>query len=196
MKALPDDLQAIVEQIDAADLAAESLSASLTDEQFHWQPDGGRKWSVAQCLEHLALNNVLYSAAVREGVAAARAKGWTRQGPLAPGLFGRWFVRGLEPPVRMRARTRGSVRPGSGLTREQILLRYHDAHQGVRALVQECAEIDTNRATYKNPFLRFVWMKVSTGLQAITAHDRRHLWQAEEVTRRPDFPPATPGRTG
>lgn len=185
---LPADLHAIVEQIDEADRAADSFDSALTDEQFHWQPDGGRRWSVAQCLEHLATINVLYSEAIWSGIATAQANRWERRGPAVPGRFGRWFVDSLEPPVRRRGRARGKVRPGSQLSRAEILRRYHEAHDRFRQVVRAAAFVDANRATFRNPFFRLARVKVSTGLHVIPAHDRRHLWQAEQVTLQPDFP--------
>jgi hypothetical protein len=186
--ALPADIQNLLDQIDDADRAADSLVSGLSDHQFHWQPDEGRSWSVAQCLEHLATINALYGESVRGAVEAARRNGWSRTGPLTPGPFGRWFIRTQEPPVKRRLRAPGSVRPGSQLTRVEILRRYHESHERLRQLVRDAATIDANRATYRNPFLRLLRFKAATGLQLVPAHDRRHLWQAEQVKKRADFP--------
>ena len=186
--ALPADLQSILDQIDDADRAADPLVSNLSDHQFHWQPDEGRSWSVGQCLEHLATINTLYGDAIRGAVEAARRNGWSRTGPLAPGPFGRSFIRSQEPPVKRRRRSPGSVRPGSELTRVEILRRYHESHERLRQLVRDAATIDANRATYPNPFLGLLRFKVATGLQVLPAHDRRHLWQAEQVKKRADFP--------
>ena len=191
--ALPDDLQRVLDEIQQADRRADDLVASLTDQQFHWQPDGGRGWSVAQCLEHLAATNVLYGAAVRQGIESARQRGWTPYVPLKPGFFGRRFISSLEPPVRRRSRAPGTVRPQSQLSRSEILRRYHDAHARVMEMIGQAAAIDPNRATFANPFFRLVRVKVATGLRVIAAHDRRHLWQAEQVMRRQDFPGAGRG---
>ena len=188
MTPLPPDLQEVLDQIDAADRDGASLAAPLSEEQFGWQPDGGGSWSVGQCLEHLAVINVLYGDAVRSGIERAHARGWHRQGPLAPGIFGRWFVRSLEPPVKLRSRAPGTVHPRAQLPKAEVLRQYHDAHDRVRALVRNAAGIDANRATFQNPFVRFVRVRVATGLQVIPAHDRRHLWQARRVIERPDFP--------
>jgi hypothetical protein len=187
---LPSDLQTILDQTDAADRKAEMYGAGLTEEQFHWQPDGGRRWSVAQCLEHLATINVLYSDAIWTGVAAAQARGWERRGPAVPGFFGRRFVSSLEPPVKMRTRAPGRARPGSALSRSEILHRYLEAHDRFRQVVRAASRIDANRATFANPFFTWARVKVSTGLHVVPAHDRRHLWQAEQVTLAPDFPRA------
>jgi hypothetical protein len=40
-----------------------------------------------------------------------------------------------------------------------------------------------NGATFTNPFIKFVRVSVATGLNVIAAHDRRHLWQAEQVEK-------------
>ncbi len=185
---LPADLQDVIDQIDAADRAADVLNTGLSDRQFHWQPDGGRKWSIAQCLEHLTAINTLYAGGMRGAVEEARRQGWARRGPLAPGPFGRFFIRSQEPPVKRRLRTPGKVSPASGAARDEVLRRYHAVHDTLRQLAREAAAIDANRATFANPFLKLLRVKVATGLQLLPAHDRRHLWQAEQVKALPDFP--------
>lgn len=185
---LPADLQGILDQLDEADRAADSFASSLTDEQFNWQPDGGRRWSVAQCLEHLAYTNTVYIDAIWKGITTAQDNRWERRGPIAPGFFGRRFVKSLEPPVKLRARAPGGIRPGSQMSRSEILRRFHEAHDRVRQVVRAAALVDANRATFANPFFTWARVKVSTGLHVIPAHDRRHLWQAEQVTLRPEFP--------
>jgi hypothetical protein len=34
-------------------------------------------------------------------------------------------------------------------------------------------------------------VRVATGLRVIVAHNRRHLWQAEQVKKHPQFPAST-----
>ena len=179
--ALPTDLQQLLDAIDAADRAGAAIAARVTDDEFHWKPNEGRSWSIAECLDHLATINVIYSAAVRTGVEQARKKRWTRKAPARPGFFGQRFVASQEPPVKLKLRAPERVQPRPMRTREEILRAYHSAHDEVRRLIADCAAIDTNRATFSNPFLRIIKVKVSTGLHVIPAHDRRHLWQAEQV---------------
>lgn len=188
MSQLPPDIQRVLTEIDDADHAAEGLVANLSETQFHWQPDAGRAWSVGQCLEHLSVINFLYGGLMRQAVDEARRRGLARGGPLAPGPFGRWFIRSQEPPVTRRFRTPGKIRPASGLARAEIVSRFREAHDLLRGIARDAATIDANRATYANPFLKMIRMKVATGLLVLPAHDRRHLWQAERVTKHPEFP--------
>lgn len=167
--------------MNAADTAADTLVASLSDEDFFWRPDGGTRWSVALCLDHLAVANDLYGRAIQGGLEAARQRGLRRQGPLQPGFLGRKFAESLEPPVKRRTSAPGKIKPQATRTRAEILGAYRAAHDRVRALLVEAADVDVNRATFTNPFIGFVRMKASSAFHVIAAHDRRHLWQAEQV---------------
>ena len=57
------------------------------------------------------------------------------------------------------------------------------AHDEARSLVQEAREMDLNRIRFKNPFVGLLRFTVGTGLLIIGAHDRRHLWQARQVSK-------------
>jgi len=189
MPTLPTDLQQVLDDIDAADRAGESIARQVTDEQFHWRPRDGQGWSIAQCLDHLAVINSLYSAPVRQAVDNARARGWTRRAPAAPGFFGRRFIASQEPPVKRKFSAPGSVQPAAAVkSREEILSAYHHAHTVVRKLIADAAEVDINRATFPNPFVKIIRVRVSTAFLVLAAHDRRHLWQAEQVRTAPGFP--------
>lgn len=181
MPTLPEDLQRLFNAMDAADTAAEELSALLSDEEFFWQPDGGTRWSVALCLDHLAVANDLYVDAMRGGLEAAKQRGWRRQGPARPGFLGGKFAASLEPPVKRRTSAPGKIKPQATRSRAEIMAAYRAAHDKVRALLVDAADVDVNRATFQNPFIGFVRMKVSSAFHIIAAHDRRHLWQAQQV---------------
>jgi hypothetical protein len=188
MTALPADLQDVINQIHESDRAADTLVSGLSDAQFHWQPGDGRAWSIGQCLDHLATANQVYGEAIRNSVDAARARGWRRAGPIASTALGRRFIASLEPPVKHRTRSPQKIQPRSTGSRDDILRAYHESHAFVRQIVVDCAEIDVNRAKFRNPLFPLVRVRAGTGLHVIAAHDRRHLWQADQVRAAPAFP--------
>jgi hypothetical protein len=53
----------------------------------------------------------------------------------------------------------------------------------VRAFLLEYADLDLAAVRFPNPFLRGIRLSLATGLHVITAHERRHLWQAWRVRR-------------
>ena len=187
MATLPSELQRLLDDVDAADRSAEALAGSCSDEQFYWRPRGGEGWSIALCLDHLATINAVYAAAIRTGIDKARVRGSTRGDPAKPGFFGAQFVKSLEPPVKRRMRAPRKGRPAGSRDRKTILDAYRAAHETIRGLIRDAAAIDANRSTFANPFVP-VSFRIATGLFVISAHDRRHLWQAEQVKRAVGFP--------
>lgn len=127
------------------------------------------------------MTNGVYGEAIQTGLAAARQRGWGRRGPLTPGFFGRKFAEALEPPVKRRTSAPGRITPQTARTRAEIMDSYRAAHDRLRGLLVEAAALDANRATFPNPFVGVLRMKVSSAFHIVAAHDRRHLWQAQQV---------------
>jgi hypothetical protein len=177
---LPSELQALLDQIDACERDAEQLVADLDDDGVNWVPPAGG-WSVAQCLEHLALMNDFYLRGWQQAVDEAAAAGRGPFTSLRPTPFGRWFAKSLEPPARMKTRAIAAVLPGPRFAREAILARYKASRDGYRHLVRTSAAVDVNRIVRPNAIARRVNMRLATVLLVIPAHDRRHLWQASNV---------------
>jgi DinB superfamily len=186
--AVPSDLIAITDALDAADRDAGQLVGDLDHAQFNWRPDGGG-WSIAQCLDHLVRANSIYLDALRAGAARARTAQFVRRGPIRPGVFSRLFIRAIGPASGMRLPAPSASVPASDLRKEAVLPAFLRIQEDVRAFAQACADLDLNRARFVNPFVRGIRFSVGTGLLVIAAHDRRHLGQAHRVREAASFPP-------
>ncbi|MFN8060387.1 MAG: DinB family protein [Vicinamibacterales bacterium] len=140
-------------------------------------------WTVAECLDHLAVGNRVYLDAMRPAAARARTRGRLRRGPARPGLVGGWFVRWLEPPVTRRRTIAApaKIRPRLGPTLASAAQDFIASHDAVRGFLREYAHLDLASVRFPNPFIRGVRFSLATGLHVIAAHERRHLWQARNV---------------
>ena len=177
----PADIRSLFEQLDAAEREARAIAAGLSEEEGTRRPRPNA-WSIAECLDHLATGNRVYVRAMREPVAHARARGRLRRRPAAPGWIGGLFVRQLEPPPRWWSRLPSprKARPGAGGLGE-TLRAFCAAQTEVRAFLGEHADLDLNGVRFPNPFFPGIRFSLATGLHVITAHERRHLWQARRV---------------
>jgi hypothetical protein len=176
---LPADVAAIREALDACASRAELLLRSVDDAALAWQPDGGRAWSIAQCLEHLAVMNRVYLAPMRDAARAGASR--PRRGPISPGFFGGWFARSMEPPPRLRTKAPRAARPSGEVDRAGLWESFREAHKAVVSLLEETASLDLNGIRFANPFVRGLRWRLGAGFLIIAAHERRHLWQAENV---------------
>ena len=176
----------LVSELSAADQRAIALANMLTPAQLNWRPEPGG-WSVGQCLEHLAIANEVYLRAISDSL-ADRPHAVVQE--IAPGWFGRWFIRNyIEPSSRTRrARAPGKIAPGAR-TDTSVLHRFLRSNEEAREVVRRAGSVDVNRIRFRNPFVPFIRFTVGTGLEIIAKHQRRHLLQAERIRQSVGFPP-------
>ncbi|HYD51753.1 MAG TPA: DinB family protein [Gemmatimonadaceae bacterium] len=176
----PDDMVELERQLAAVEAEARALVRALDAETGTRRPCAGG-WSVAECLDHLAVANRVYLGAMREPAARARRAGRMRRRPAMPGLLGGLFVRSLEPPARHRSRAPRNIVPRVGPALADAFDAFLDAHAAVGAFLRENADLDLASIRFPNPLVRGIRFSLATGLHVIAAHERRHLWQARKV---------------
>lgn len=181
-------LSSILGDLEIAEREASEIIAQVSPAQAVWQPNHGRSWSIVQCLSHLARTNRIYAAAMYEAVSRANTQPQDASQPISPGFLSAWFIRSMEPPVRTRMKARSKVFPATQLQPPEVLADFIDSHKPVRSVAEASSSLDVNRIRFKNPFVPLLRFSVGTGLLVISAHDRRHLWQARQVTLAPGFP--------
>jgi DinB superfamily len=182
MAELPEDLRSLQEALDANEQEARTLVSGLSEADGTWQPAAG-SWSVAQCLDHLAAGNRLYVDAWQEPAARARAAGRLRRRPANPGLVGGLFVRSLEPPVTRKMRSPRTAVPRASPPLADAASAFFASHARIVEFLQRNADLDLAGVRFPNPFVRGLRFSLATGLHVLAAHERRHLWQAWNVSR-------------
>jgi hypothetical protein len=182
---LPEEIRSLEQQLLANEREAEALVAGLTAEQGVWRPEPGA-WCVAECLDHLATANRVYLAAMRDPAGRARAESRRRRGPAKPGWFGALFVGTFEPPPRWWSTLKAprKIRPRTSPPLADAFAAFMISHAEVRAFLREHADLDLAGATFPNPFIKGLRLSLATGFNVLTAHARRHLWQARGVRQR------------
>ena len=181
---LPPDLHALEQAYAAAERDARAVVDGLTEALGTWRAEPS-SWSVAECLDHLAVSNRIYLAAMEPSAAAARANGNYRQGPAMPGVIGRWFARTLEPPVKPRFKMKAprKIRPRQSPPLGDATAAFLTTQIDVQRFLRTYAGIDLTGVGFPNPFITGVRFSLATGLHVIASHERRHLWQAWNVRR-------------
>jgi len=177
----------LVSELERQSDQARSLAATLSDGALNWQPNGGKSWSVAQCLDHLAIMNRMYLKALHDAVANNRDQLDPRQAPIRPsGWFMRWFIGTEEPPPKFKLPAPKKLAPPSKLS-GAVVVDFLALQKQLADFVQEWGEADLNDLQVNNP-LAPIQLKADTALLLVSYHNRRHLWQAENVKKNAGFP--------
>ena len=184
MTGLSTDIEDLHNQLDAVERDARSLVENLAEEQGCWRAEEDA-WTVAQCLDHLAITNQVYLDAMKEPANRARAAGRLRRRPARPGSIGRWFAAKMEPPVKAFSKMKATrnIKPAESPTLASAFARFLTSQNEIRAYLRTNADLDLAGIRFPNPLVPGIRFSVATGLHVIAAHERRHLWQAWNVRR-------------
>ena len=182
-ESLPD-IGNLHDQLDAAESDARLLVENLAEERGCWRAEAG-SWSVAQCLDHLAITNQVYLGAMKEPAIRARAAGRLRRRPALPGLVGRWFATKMEPPVKAFSKMKAmrNIKPGTSPSLADAFARFLTSQNEIRDYLSANADLDLAGIRFPNPLIPGIRFSLATGLHVIIAHERRHIWQAWRVRR-------------
>lgn len=181
------ELRRVREEIAAIEEQTERVVSGLTEGQLAWRP-APNVWSIADCLAHLNVTNELYMKAIRGGVERARAAGLTGAGPFRHGWLGDLLVWTMEPPARLRLPAPKMFRPPLSQPAREVVERFVRMQDEMRVLLREADGVDLGQSKIASP--ESAWLKMSLGqaFRLVTAHDRRHLWQARKVRENANFP--------
>lgn len=179
----------VATEVDAIRATTSQLCTGLSAAQLNWQPDGGRRWSIAQCLEHIARTTMMYGERIEEAIASAPAV--AEQDAAYANLAGRWLVWGMEPPAVVKLPTLRTLQPPSTLDPADVRRAFGDSLDYLSTLAARALHIDASATRYANPLARNSRLfNVAAGVLVMLAHTRRHLHQAGRVKAHRDFPAA------
>ncbi len=183
-----DFLQTIADEAQKVDTAAKDLVAGLTDEQLNWKP-APNAWSIAQCLEHLAVTNEKCD----QGLARAIARGRDKQpasGAVAyrPTILGDWLIKQLLPAATRKMPAPRIFRPSESTAIDGALERFLEQQEKFLGFVSEARGINYNITRLRSPVTPFMRYSLADALVMTVVHGQRHLAQARRVREAAGFP--------
>ena len=102
-------------------------------------------------------------------------------GPFRRDFLGWLLGRMMEPPVRFRVKTAAPFVPQSAPAPAQALAEFGRLQDELVAVVRQARGFAIDRVEIDSPFDRRVRYNLWSGLRALAAHQRRHLWTGEQI---------------
>ncbi len=184
---LPGSLGDIAEQIEAIRERLETLAAGKSNEALNWRPEGNR-WSIAECIEHLNLTADMLLPEIDKGIAVGVAAEPGTEGVARHSMVFGWLLPVIEPPPKRRFKAPRASRPRPDLHAESVVARFAKVQDEVVERLERARGIDLTRTKVRHPLIRLRSFRLGEIFVTIAAHERRHLWQAEQVTQAEGFP--------
>ena len=185
--ALSPEIEAFRRQFEEISAETDTLVAPLSEAQFGWQPSPG-VWSIAECLEHLNASARFYLPALDEGIANAIRQGVYAEGPFAYNWVGRFFAHVIEPPPRVRLKSMLHTQPGPLRPKRETLAGFRAYQVQYIDRLRQANGIDLAHARVRSPIFSWIRIPLGSAFAAVTAHERRHIWQLRKTIGMAGFP--------
>jgi DinB superfamily len=159
---------------------ARGLTEGLLPSAWGTRPPSGG-WSIAECLMHLNITSERQVPLLDEAIRALRARGLPAEGRLRRDPIGWLLSLMLEPPARVRMSTSEPFRPTRIDPIGEVLERFDYLQGELIVRLERGAGLALDRQRVVSSFSPRVRYNLYSAFCILTAHQRRHLWQAERV---------------
>jgi hypothetical protein len=172
LQTLSDELTAIVEK-------ASGLVAGHSHSELTCSPKPG-SWSAAQCLDHLAQTTSAFLPSITSAVGRAPRLGRNRT--LKTGALTRLLIRNLEPPYRLHFKVLAALAPQQ---QEFASARaaFVESQVRLQETIRSAASLAIDQVKIESPVYARVSYNVYGALRMLAAHQRRHIWQVEQILK-------------
>jgi hypothetical protein len=175
-----DAVDELEKELNQATARAWTLVHSTDGRLFTVRPSA-TSWSAAECISHLSISSELFLLPLHTVIADAHAKGLRSKRPPKMDVLGRvlkWF---LEPPIRQRVKTSAPLVPKSIRAKADAFGEFASLQAKISELMQAARGIDLNQVRMISPFNKRIRYNLYSAFHILIAHQRRHLWQAEQA---------------
>ena len=184
----PNFIAMIVAEAEKNNATASQLVQELTEEQLNWKPDV-QQWSIAQCLEHLAVTSQQFNGSFNQLIEGARLK-WPTNGviPYRPSFVGGLLIKQVVPETTRPFPAPKVFRPSESSSIDDPLGLFLRQQEEFVSFVRQSEGVDYNRARLRSPVTPLMRYSLADAFVVTIVHGYRHLAQANRVKAMPNFP--------
>lgn len=148
------------------------------------RPPAPGSWSAAECVQHLSLSADAYFPVWQQVIAAAGPRKEEINAPYVVDFWGRLLCWILEPPARIRSKTPAPFQPMDCGKIDEVLKRFLQRQERIVGALHRCRGRAIDQVKMASPIDSRIRYSVWSSFVVNAAHQRRHLWQAEQAIAR------------
>jgi hypothetical protein len=158
----------------------QTLVASAGAEMCARPPAPG-SWSAAECLQHLSLSSDAYFPVWQQVISTAGPRKAEMNAPYRIDFWGRLLCWILEPPARIRSKTPAPFQPIDCGKVDEVLDQFLEKQERIVAAIRRCRGRAIDQVRISSPIDSRIRYSIWSSFVVNAAHQRRHLWQAEQA---------------
>jgi hypothetical protein len=181
-------LETIVAEAEANSDAARELASGLSTAQLNWRPTPD-KWSIAQCLDHLAISSNSFDGYFSEALARGRKRWPVSIDPAyRPSFMGGLLIKQVNPEGGRNLSAPKIFRPAESSSIDEPLEKFLKQQTRFLEFVRQTSGVDYNKTRIRSPVTPLIRYSLADAFVVTVLHGRRHLAQARRVLEASGFP--------
>jgi hypothetical protein len=182
MSTLRKQLADLEKQFEDLQIRAHQLADNFDDKDWtkRFLTD---RWSPAEYIIHLNKTSDGFLPQLKESINVAKENRQLFRGDYKKDFWGRLLCWVNEPPARIRVKTMPSFVPSEQESKEKVLSDFDRLQQELTGLLHDANDLDLNSVRVISPFNEKMKYNLYSTFCIIAAHQRRHLWQIEQLQK-------------
>ncbi|MEP0860970.1 MAG: DinB family protein [Ignavibacterium sp.] len=160
---------------------------SLNDIQLNWKP-ASDVWSVAECVEHLAVTNKLYFDEMETQLSEKQITCNDSQEIVKHKFFGKLIIKAVDSANIKKTKTFSVFKPEKSSSDNSVIDKLINIQKDLINLVSISLNIDFNKYVMSSPASKLIKENFSDVLEIIRLHNQRHLLQINRIVSDKNFP--------
>jgi hypothetical protein len=175
-----NQINALVAELRESSRHAEKMFESHTTGQLQHRP-GEARWSAAECVAHLNLSNRAYVSPLDTAIRELKEKEMAATDSFHLSWNARLLKYWLEPPSRLRLPTTAPFQPLPVRDTEPVFREFLALEKELEEKLDSARGLALDGVKIHSPFAEKMKYNCYSAFVLIAAHNRRHLWQAEQA---------------
>lgn len=160
---------------------------SLTDNQLNWKP-APDVWSLAECVEHLAVTNKLYFDEMEKQLSEKQISCHDSEEMVKHKFFVKLIIKAVDPSNVNKTKTFSVFKPEKSSFDHSVIDKLINIQKDLINLVSISLNIDFNKYVMSSPASKLIKENFSDVLEIIRLHNQRHLLQINRIVSDKNFP--------
>lgn len=161
--------------------------SSLSENQINWKPDI-QSWSIAECVDHLAVTNKLYLVEFEKQFAKEQIKTDCSAAAVKHKWLSKFIIKSVDPNNPKKVKTFNVFSPSQSNYSKSVFNNFYNVQKSLINLISSSSGLNLNKYIMSSPAARIIKENFCDVLEIIRLHDRRHFNQVQRIFNQPNFP--------
>lgn len=159
---------------------------SLSENELNWKATS-ETWSIAECIDHLAVTNKLYFNEMEKQFAEKQIICIDSKEYVKHKFLGKLIIKTVDPSNVKKTKTFNVFKPGKSLYDKNVIDKLINTQKDLINLISISFNINFNKYVMSSPASKLIKENFSDVLEIVRLHNKRHLLQIDGIIKGKDF---------